>query len=79
MLLVAPRSTIIHPVRPMSTKDQTQKSKQGRPSRLSEQLRANLMRRKAQARARREGGADERPEGIALAQPVPRKGETGRE
>ncbi len=63
----------------MSTKDQTQKSKQGRPSRLSEQLRANLMRRKAQARARREGGADERPEGIALAHPVPGKGETGQE
>ncbi|MBX3574984.1 MAG: hypothetical protein KF694_21770 [Mesorhizobium sp.] len=63
----------------MSAKDQTQKSKQGRPSRLSEQLRANLMRRKAQARARREGGADERPEGIALAPPVPGKDDASRE
>lgn len=63
----------------MSAKDQTQKSKQGRPSRLSEQLRANLMRRKAQARARREGGADERPEGIALAPPAPGKDDASRE
>ncbi|MCO5163545.1 MAG: hypothetical protein M9939_20640 [Mesorhizobium sp.] len=51
----------------MSTNDQTRKSKPGRPERLSDELRANLMRRKAQARARREGAADERPEGIALA------------
>lgn len=63
----------------MSAKDQTQKSKQGRPSRLSEQLRANLMRRKAQARARREGAADERPDGIAAAPLSPGRDETGRE
>jgi hypothetical protein len=35
-----------------------------RKARLAEQLRANLQRRKAQARSRRTGGADERPEGL---------------
>ncbi len=52
----------------MSTKKETAKVKQERAARLSEQLRANLMRRKSQARARREGAADERAEGIELAQ-----------
>jgi hypothetical protein len=33
-------------------------------ARLAEQLRANLQRRKAQARSRREGAADSRPEGL---------------
>ena len=36
-----------------------------RKARLAEELRANLQRRKAQARSRRTGGADERPEGLA--------------
>jgi hypothetical protein len=36
-----------------------------RKQRLAEQLRANLQRRKQQARSRRTGQADERPEGIA--------------
>jgi hypothetical protein len=35
-----------------------------RKARLSEQLRANLQRRKAQARSRRGGKADERRDGI---------------
>jgi hypothetical protein len=39
-----------------------------RKARLAEELRANLQRRKAQARSRRAGEADRRPEGIAAAQ-----------
>ena len=39
--------------------------KAARQARLAEELRANLARRKAQARSRRTGGADERPEGLA--------------
>jgi len=35
-----------------------------RKARLAAQLRANLQRRKAQLRSRREGDADQRPEGI---------------
>ena len=35
-----------------------------RKARLAEELRANLARRKAQARSRRTGEADERPEGL---------------
>jgi hypothetical protein len=38
-----------------------------RKARLAEALRANLARRKAQARARRAGEADQREEGIAAA------------
>jgi hypothetical protein len=38
-----------------------------RKARLSETLRANLLKRKAQARARRQGDADRRPEGISTA------------
>ncbi|MGN6466757.1 MAG: hypothetical protein ACTHLP_14880 [Rhizobiaceae bacterium] len=38
-----------------------------RKARLAEELRANLQRRKAQARSRRGGDADSRPEGIAAA------------
>ncbi|HEY6631336.1 MAG TPA: hypothetical protein VIZ90_07785 [Rhizobiaceae bacterium] len=41
--------------------------KADRKARLAEELRANLARRKAQARSRRAGGADERPEGLAKA------------
>jgi hypothetical protein len=53
----------------MSSKTKTDSStqKDARKARLAEQLRANLQRRKAQARARRTGEADERPEGIAAA------------
>ena len=36
-----------------------------RKLRLAEELRANLLRRKAQLRSRRTGAADSRPEGIA--------------
>lgn len=55
----------------MSSKTKTDISaqKEARKARLAEQLRANLQRRKAQARARRTGEADERPEGIAAAKP----------
>ena len=42
--------------------------KADRKARLAEELRANLARRKAQARSRRTGGADERPEGLATAE-----------
>ena len=38
-----------------------------RKARLAEQLRTNLQKRKAQARARRSGDADSRPEGISAA------------
>ncbi len=38
-----------------------------RKARLAEQLRANLQKRKAQARARRAGDADSRQEGISAA------------
>ena len=41
--------------------------KDAKAQRLAEQLRANLQRRKAQARSRREGEADSRPEGILAA------------
>jgi hypothetical protein len=42
-------------------------TKLDRKARLAEELRANLARRKAQARSRRTGEADERPEGLAAA------------
>ncbi|MGB3390147.1 MAG: hypothetical protein WBA88_19435 [Pseudaminobacter sp.] len=53
----------------MSSKTKTDSStqKDARKARLAEQLRANLQRRKAQARARRTGEADDRPEGITAA------------
>ncbi|MAS06777.1 MAG: hypothetical protein CL534_19120 [Ahrensia sp.] len=38
-----------------------------RKDRLAQQLRANLARRKAQARAKRAGEADDRPEGLEPA------------
>ena len=47
----------------------TQKPRQDRKARLAEQLRANLQRRKAQARSRRDGEADQRPEGISASEP----------
>lgn len=40
-----------------------------RKARLAERLRANLQQRKAQARARRAGEADQRPDGLAQTQP----------
>ncbi|MFU0503911.1 hypothetical protein [Pseudaminobacter sp. NGMCC 1.201702] len=53
----------------MDSRKTTQDSaeKQARKARLAEQLRANLQKRKAQARARRTGEADNRPEGIEAA------------
>lgn len=39
-----------------------------RQARLAVELRANLMKRKAQARSRRTGEADARPEGLAAAE-----------
>ena len=47
--------------KPLSAEDR-------RKARLAEQLRANLARRKAQARSRRAGDADQRPEGLAAAE-----------
>jgi len=41
--------------------------KDDRKERLARQLRANLARRKAQARAKRAGEADARPEGLGAA------------
>ncbi|MGB7433194.1 MAG: hypothetical protein WA921_12075 [Ahrensia sp.] len=43
------------------------KSDPAREKRLQQQLRANLQRRKQQARARREGDGDQRDEGIAAS------------
>src|SRR5690606_13602744 len=48
-----------------------------RKARLAEQLRANLQRRKAQARSRRAGEADPRPEGLAAARPEEGSGGDG--
>jgi hypothetical protein len=44
-----------------------------RKKRLAEELRANLQKRKAQARSRRTGEADSRPEGIEVAAGQPKK------
>lgn len=49
-------------------KDEGSAAKTDRAERLARQLRANLARRKAQARSRRQGEADERDEGIALVE-----------
>ena len=43
-----------------------------RAKRRSEQLRANLMRRKAQIRSRRSGAEDERGEGLQAAHVCPK-------
>jgi hypothetical protein len=51
--------------------------KADRKARLAEELRANLARRKAQARSRRTGGADERPEGLGDASAKPAGGNLG--
>jgi hypothetical protein len=44
-----------------------------RKKRLAEELRANLHKRKAQARSRRTGETDSRPEGIEVAAGQPKK------
>ncbi|MGX9571251.1 hypothetical protein [Mesorhizobium sp. f-mel] len=46
------------------SKKDSQPKKADRKSRLAEQLRANLQKRKAQSRSRRTGEADQRPEGL---------------
>ena len=46
-----------------------QKKKDDKAKRLAEQLRANLARRKQQARARRAGEGDARDDGIKAAKP----------
>jgi hypothetical protein len=51
----------------LSKTTQDSAEKQARKARLAEQLRANLQKRKAQARARRTSEADNRPEGIEAA------------
>jgi hypothetical protein len=38
-----------------------------RKTRLAEQLRANLQKRKAQSRSRRTGEADQRPDGLGVS------------
>lgn len=49
----------------MATKDGKQaESAAARKARLAAELRANLQRRKQQARARRSGEADQRPDGL---------------
>ncbi|MGF7008096.1 hypothetical protein [Aminobacter sp. BE322] len=50
-----------------STKKTPQSDADRRKARLAAELRANLMKRKAQARSRRTGEADTRPEGLAAA------------
>ena len=56
----------------MNPPDDSERSKSsqqdGKKARLAEKLRANLQRRKAQARSRREGAADQRPEGLMRGQ-----------
>jgi hypothetical protein len=53
--------------------------KAGREGRLAKELRANLARRKAQARSRRTGAADERPEGLGATKDTRRGGAAGQE
>ncbi|OCW56321.1 hypothetical protein [Hoeflea olei] len=63
---------------PTETGKQTEVARQAalRAERRAQQLRANLQRRKAQTRARREGGADE-AEGLPAAAAPPRPGDGG--
>ncbi|MBX3576542.1 MAG: hypothetical protein KF723_04995 [Rhizobiaceae bacterium] len=49
---------------PQQDKPAGRDDRETRHARLSDQLRANLQRRKAQARSRRSGEADDRPEGL---------------
>lgn len=48
-------------------------TKEAKAKRLAEQLRANLQRRKQQARARRDGEGDNRDDGIKAAKPAAKK------
>lgn len=48
----------------VSAKGSAGDGKEDRKARLAAELRANLARRKAQARSRRTGDKDERPEGL---------------
>lgn len=59
----------------MVQKSKTETAK-AREARLAAELRANLQKRKAQARARRAGEADAREEGLAAAGPVEAAGRT---
>ncbi|GAA2853876.1 hypothetical protein IG197_09035 [Aminobacter sp. SR38] len=51
-----------------STKKTPSSGAEQRQARLAAELRANLMKRKAQARSRRTGEADTRPEGLAASE-----------
>lgn len=51
----------------MDSKPSQRQDSNRREKRLAEELRANLARRKAQARSRREGESDNREEGIPAA------------
>ena len=53
---------------PPKKADPAKKGGTDRKDRLAEQLRANLMKRKTQARSRRTGDPDQRPEGLAAAE-----------
>ena len=55
----------------MTTKGGGDEARQRREARLAAELRANLQRRKQQARSRREGEADERPDGLAASASPP--------
>jgi hypothetical protein len=48
-------------------RDAEDQQRDSREERLAAQLRANLQKRKAQARARRSGEADPRPDGLPAA------------
>ncbi|PWL19243.1 hypothetical protein DKP76_01380 [Falsochrobactrum shanghaiense] len=50
-----------------TTQNKKSSASDPRKKRRADQLRANLMRRKAQLRSRRAGEADERTDGIAAA------------
>ena len=54
---------------PARTPDKRVTTEDLRKARLAEQLRANLQKRKAQARSRRDGEADQRPDGLATGKP----------
>ncbi len=63
------RKVLMNKATDMSSKESAPEKPQQsrRQARLADELRANLQRRKAQSRARRTGGPDERPEGLAAA------------
>jgi hypothetical protein len=62
--ITVPQSWPIDGVIPMSEKSASISSANDRKARLAQELRANLQKRKAQARARRAGEADRRPKGL---------------